>query len=426
MMKRLIGTAAAVLGYSVAMMAYAPVATLATAEAAGDQFLNSDSAYLRSVWTMNFFSGTSALLSLALLVILAAIWFKPVRDLLKQATTHLMVLMIAGAALMGSAHPSLAFFEKTDRTEVIPVLPNWSAFWIPEQGANKDSQKQMDSAAYLDENKVAAKYFTVPHVKLTGSAGTSLFSGYDYFVNSGSLILVDRTRYSREWVDATDRGTSTTKEGFPCQTSEGINIITGVSIGAYVTEADAATFLYNFGVAAGEPFKPSGDIEQDGKAAFQSVYYGRSLQEVMDDVGRKKVQTLVCDQIGLSTFEVANSNMISIMKTVQTDASAYFKSVGITVDFIGWGDSFQFDDDVQNAVNREYISRQDAAIAVRLQPYAEIIQALAVAQATRTFGDKTDGKLPTTYVGMTPQVTAILGSLMRAPAAADPAAAVGK
>ena len=54
------------------------------------------------------------------------------------------------------------------------------------------------------------KRFIVPHVKLQGSGGF-----YDFYVPAGRLIIVDRTTYSREWVDATDRGTSKKKEGFP-------------------------------------------------------------------------------------------------------------------------------------------------------------------------------------------------------------------
>lgn len=417
MIGRIIGTVVAVLLYGWGMTAFSPVATLITSEVAGKQFENSDQSYLQSVWTMGFFSHLGALLSLALLVVLILIWFKPVRDAIKNASTSLVVLLALGGVLL-SSHDSHAFFDKTDRTEIIPVPPNWSAFWIPGFGANKDTQAQMNTQAYLEANKVAVKYFQVPHSKLSGSAGFSLFSGADYYVNNGVLILVDRTRFSREWVDAADRGTSVKKEGFPCQSKEGLNITVGVSIGSYVTETDAAKFLYNFGVQGTNPYKPTGYIEQDGQSVFQSVSYGRSLKEVMDDVGRKKVQTLVCDQIGIRTFDKANEEMVKIMEQVKKDATTYFASVGITLDFIGWADTFGFDHDVQNAVNRKYIALQDEDIAKRLQPYSDIIKALAVAQATRTFGDKTDGKLPQTYVGMTPEVTAVLGQLLRTPAPA--------
>lgn len=421
MIKRVIGTIAALVLYGWVMMAYNPQAGLITSEVAGRQFDNSDQSFLQAIYTMNFFSALNVLLSLMLLAVIVAIWFKPARDAIKKASTALIILLAAGAVLFGSAHNSYAFFDKTDRTEIIPVPPNWSAFWIPGFGANKDTQAQMNSEAYLQANKVPAKYFQVPHMKLSGSAGFSLFSGSDYYVNSGVLILVDRTRFSREWVNASDRGTSTKKEGFPCQSKEGLNIAVGVSIGAYVTEVDAAKFLYNFGVESTAPYTPTGDLEQDGKTVFQSVNYGRSLREVMDDVGRKKVQTLVCDQIGMRTFDKANEDMIPIMEQVKKDASSYFASVGITLDFVGWADTFNFDPIVQNAVNRKYIAMQDEDIAKRLQPYVDIIKALAVAQAIRTFGDKTDGKLPKTYVGLTPEVTAILGQLARTPGPVTPA-----
>ena len=63
---------------------------------------------------------------------------------------------------------------------------------------------------------------------------------FDYYVPGGRLIIVDRTSYSREWVDAADRGTFRKKEGFPCQTTEGLNVTVGISIGASVPEANAA------------------------------------------------------------------------------------------------------------------------------------------------------------------------------------------
>jgi hypothetical protein len=436
MIGRIISTAVAVLVYGWVMMAYNPVATLVTSEAAGKQFENSDQSYLQSVWTMGFFSHLSALLSLLLLVVLILIWFKPVRDAIKNASTSLVVLVAAGALLLGSAHNSYAFFATTDRTEIIPILPNQSAFSIPGWGANKDTQAQFDSEAYLntpmDPNnpskggKIAAKFYQIPHAKLTGSAGYSWSAGWDYFVNTATVILVDRTRFSREWVDATDRGTSSKKEGFPCQSKgdennpTGLNITVGIAIGAYVTEANAAKFLYNFGVKTPANINyTSGNIEQDGKAIFQSVYNGRSLVEVMDDVGRKQVGTLICGEIAKRTFDDANNHMTEIMDTVREAATKYFVSVGISLDFIGYHDTWQFDKEVQDSLNRRYAAIQDQKIAQMLQPYADVIKILADAQAVRSFGDKTDGKLPTTFVGPAPAVASPLltmPSALKAPA----------
>jgi hypothetical protein len=333
MVRRIVGAGIAVLVYGWAIMAYAPQATLMTGHVAGGQFENSDSASLTAVYTISIFNTINVLLTLALLGVLALIWFKPVRDLINQMTTRGIVLLAATGALLTGTTGSKAFFDKTDKTEAYTILPNQSGFWIPDVGANLANQAQMDSEAFYNANRVQLKRFVVPHQKLQGSAGNSMFSGWDYYVPAGRLIIVDRTPYSREWVDARDRGTSDRKEGFPCQSKEGLNIGIGVSIGVSVTEANAAKYLYRFGVIA-----PKGD-PAGGDVIFISVYYSRSVKDVMDDVGRKKVQTLVCDEIAGRTFDDANANMKAILEKVKTDATNYFASVGLTLDFIGYADT---------------------------------------------------------------------------------------
>jgi len=134
----------------------------------------------------------------------------------------------------------------------------------------------------------------------------------------------------------------------------------------------------------------------------------------MDDVGRKKVQTLVCDEITSRTFDQANNDAVQIMDNVKQKGIEYFSSVGITLDFVGWADTFAFDPEVQAAVNRRYIANQDQAIAALLAPHAATIQALAAADALRSFGHKTDGKLPTTIVGLPTELGPLMNTLLRA------------
>ncbi len=424
---RVVGTVAAFLAYGWGMAFYTPQATLVTGKVAGEQFKASDQAYVDAVYTFNLFSMASAIFTLLLLLVLYLIWRKPVKsgaNKVKKGLKAVIAIFAITCALAFGMTEGFAFFEKADRTEIHTILPNESAFWIPDVGDNKSTQTQMDSEAYLNERKISAKRFIIPHQKLTGSAGTSLLSGWDYYVPTGRLIIVDRTPFSREWVDAEDRGTSKLKEGFPCQTKGdktypgGLNVTVGISIGTSVLEKDAAKFLYRFGVnpptgSDGKPLRVKGDaasIETDGKIIFTSVYYGRSLKDVMDDVGRKRVQTLVCNELAKRTLDQANNEMVAMMEEIDKKASAYFASVGIALDFIGWGDTFEFDDPIQDAINRAYIAKQDEAIAKMLQPYAETIKMLAAAQATRDFGSKTDGKLPTTFFGQAPEITSpILG-----------------
>jgi len=197
MIGRVIGTVVATLVYGWIMMVYSPQATLVTAETAGRQLDNTDAGYLTAIHTMNVFSATGTVLTVLFVAVLAVIWYRPVRDTFNRAPPMLAVLLAAGGALLLSTGDSRAFFEKTDRTEIYPILPNQSAFWIPEVGAVKDNQVQIDSEAFLNANKVQLNRFQIPHQKLTGSAGNSIFAGWDYYVPAGRLIIVDRTPYSR-------------------------------------------------------------------------------------------------------------------------------------------------------------------------------------------------------------------------------------
>jgi hypothetical protein len=397
---------------------WSPQAMLISAEAAGHQFDPSDSAFVNSFYVVRAVGGVTNAISLATLIVLSIIWFEPIRKFLKKDAGHTTGFVIALFLIFTHPGTAEAFFQQTDRTEAYTILPNQSAFWIPNAGDNKNNQQQFNSEDYLNANKVAAKLFIIPHTKFTGSGGTSILSGWDYFVPTGRLIVVDRTPYSREWVKSSARGTSKTDDSFPCQSQEGLNITVGVSIGASVSEDNAAKFLYNFGVKS-----PVGDPGQP-EVIFTSVYYGRSLAEVMDDVVRKKVQTLVCGQITSRTFDKANTDANLIMTSVEKDTDAYLKAVGITLKFIGWADTFEFDNAVQDAINRRYVALQDQAIASALQPYAGTIQAIAVASAIRDWGAKADGKFPTTVVGYPADVGSLLTGLLHS--VAPPAPAPGK
>jgi hypothetical protein len=389
---------AALVAYGGLNALLAPTAALLAADSAAKQFDNSAFSTFVAATGAHLASYLGIPLTL-LLAALLVIWWQQVRAVIAA-------FMVATLFL---AQPADAYYDKTDYTEAYTILPNESGFWIPDQGANKDTQAQFESEAYLNANRVALKRFIVPHAKLQGSG-----SFYDYYVPAGRLIIVDGTPFSREWVDATDRGTSKKREGFPCQSREGIDIAVGVSVGASVLEQNAAKYLYRFGVVP-----PQGD-RSDPRVIFNSVYYSRKLFEVMDDVGRKKIQTLVCDEITARTFDKANEEAVQIMLDVKQKATAYFAEVGITLDFIGWADTFTFDPVIQAAVNRRYIASQDQAIAAMLAPHTATIQALAAAEALRAFGQKTDGRLPSTIVGLPAGLGPLMETLLK-PGAPAPA-----
>ncbi len=347
-----------------------PAATILSADAAGQQFANSTQAYIQASYIMRF-AGGLAVPAVVLLAILLAIWWSDLIRLRNRLFPAVALLLLLPAAAQ-------AYYDKNDFTEAYFILPNESAFFIPDVANNKDTQAKFGSMEYLEANKVAAKRFTIPHAKF---AGSSLWS--DFYVPTGRLIIVDRTPYNREWTAPTSRGTSARNESFPCQSSEGINVTAEVAIATSVSEENAARFLYFFGV------RPPQGNRSDPQVIFTSVYAGRNLAEVMDSVGRGKVQALVCHEIGARTFDNVNHDINAIMDTVEKNAAAFLQSKGITLDYIGWAGTLSFDKDVQQAVNDRYTAEKIAPVLVTLQTKA-MLDAMA----------KWNGVLPSNLSGL--------------------------
>jgi hypothetical protein len=379
---RLVATVAIVIGFGIFAGLYQPTETIALGEAAGRQFDNSAASAIVPQGVFAYLAGLRALATLAVLAALVAIWWSPARRWLAGAVVVALSFNLIG----GEAK---AYYDKADYAEVYLVLPNESAFWIPDTGANATTQTNLDSEAYFESNRIATKRFQIPHAVLPGSGW---FAGY--YVPTGRLIVVDRTPYNREWTKSSSRGTSAKDESFPCQTSEGINVTVEIGIAASVAERDAAKFLYYFGV------KPPPGDRKDPAVIFTSVYQGRSLAEVMDGVVRGKVSALVCAEIGARTLDKANAEIDPFMAKVQEDVAAYLKMRGITLDYIGWAGTWTFDQPVQDAINRRYIATQEKLAAESLAPYAETIMVLAMAEGVRTAVGKFDGKLPQTLSGL--------------------------
>lgn len=328
-------------------------APLISGNLAGAQFDNTNTGYFAGQLATYFNgSGESVLSTFLLIGVLIAIWYSPTKKMLASLVVLFALLAVS---------PSYAYYDQKDWTEPFFILPNESAFFIPDVGANKDSQSKFGSQDYYESNKIAAKRFTIPHQKLSGSGTWS-----DYYVPAGRLIVVDRTPYNREWTAAGHRGTSTRDESFPCQSSEGLNITVEVGVAASVFEENAAKFLYRYGVNT-----PQGDRTKP-EVIFTSVYYGRSLREVMDTVGRGEVGVLVCNELSTRTLDKANGEAGAILKAVQEKATAWFASYGISIDYIGWAGTFSFDPNVQKAINDKYEADKIAPVLSTLQAQADI------------------------------------------------------
>jgi hypothetical protein len=310
--------------------------------------------------------------------------------------------MVVAAGLSMTATSALPFAETADRTEVVQIAPNHSVFWVPSVGDTAANQSEYDSEAFFNKKKIAARLFEIPHHKLAGSNGKSLLSGWDYFVPDGRLFIVNRSPITREWVAGKNKGTSQSDESFPCQSKEGINIRAGVSIGVSVTEQQAARYLYNFGVQQPKESESVKFVE-DKDNIFQSVFFGRSLDDVADRVVHKRVQTLVCNEIGLRTFDKANEEMIPMMKIIETAVREYLEADGIRLDFIGFADTFGFDPQIQTVINNYYEAN-------KLAPLLNTMQAIAALRVQEGMGaGMASHGLP---MVVTPQMLETLGNLV--------------
>lgn len=373
---RIIVTALVLLGWGWAVTASSVQQHLSAGSIGASQLANSDQGYIASQFWITAFHGVNAATTALGVAVLVALWWKPGRLLIAALSVAALML-----ALM--APEASAYYDKTDYAEPYFILPNESAFFIPDVGANKDSQSSFGSIDYLNANKIAAKRYQVPHGKLAGSAWLS-----DFYVPTGRLVIVDRTPYNREWVAKSTRGTSPHDESFPCQSTEGLDVTVGISVSSFVTEENAAKFLYWFGVNP-----PAGDRNKP-EVIFTSVFYGKSLAQIMDGVVRGKVQSLVCNELAARSLDKDNTEATKIMETIQAKTDAYLASRGITLDYIGWADTFTFENKVQDAINRRYVADREKEIAAELGPVTATVQALATAEATRTVANKWNGATP--------------------------------
>lgn len=337
--------------------------------AAVHQFDNSDLSYLGAQTGMHLMPWVMSLGGLSLLVALFFLW-RPVF----RAADKISIPALLLAVLLAPSH-SWAYYNQSDYAESYFILPNESAFFVPDVGANKDNQAQFGSLQYYEQSKVAAKRFDIPHQKLPNSGAWS-----NYYVPTGRLIIVDRTPFNKEWTASSSRGTSTKDESFPCQSSDGLNITLEMAAAASVTEQDASKFLYHFGVNA-----PRGD-RTDPNVIFTSVYYGQSLSQVMDGVGRGQIQTLACAEVSKYTLDDANHHMPDILKSIQDASQKWFQQYGITIDYLGWAGTFTFDAPVQKAINDRFEADKVGPVLGILQARADITVKEGLAQGLATKG----------------------------------------
>jgi hypothetical protein len=353
---------------------YRSYSTLQQGKLGGTQFNPSDSDYLQFSMQTSMYHYAGLIIALGSLALIVCIWYKPVSKLL-------VTVLVALGVLAGSiVQPAEAYYDKTNYTENYFIRPNESAFWIPDTGDNVTSQAEFMSESYLKQKKVAGKRLTIAHEKLTNSGFWS-----DFYVPVGRLIVVDRSSYNRVWHASTAKGTSAKDEGMNCQSTDGNNISTSIGITASIAEAQASTYLYNFGTVM-----PKGD-PNDPLVIFTSVYQGRSLVSVMDTIGWTKVHAVLCNLMSRKTLDQVNHDLGSIMEETEKQTREFFAAKGITIEVLGNADTLTFSDAIQTEIDAVVVAMKRAEALQIMAPNLPVMQAVAINDAIRTISNKWNG-----------------------------------
>lgn len=138
-----------------------PPILVEAADTAGKQLLNSNDAYVMSMWKLAALRLYKALYALSLALIVVT-WWTPIKTafmVVMEKMSSLAVVLAAASMLFANGDAG-AYYAVSDYTEMVYITPNQTCFWIPDVGANKDSQQKFMSESYLHDNKVAAKAVT--------------------------------------------------------------------------------------------------------------------------------------------------------------------------------------------------------------------------------------------------------------------------
>lgn len=352
--------------------------------AAVNQFDDGISNYATTITQMEFFKSMSGGFSVSIIfLIIIGLWWSEIMALFKSKDKLLTVLGLILAGNVIIPNDAFAYYSRQDWAENVNVLPNHSAFLIPATGDTKDSQKQFESEAFLNDKKVGAKRIQIPHVILKNSGAI------DYYVPGAILVLLDRTPYVVNWTKTTTPESPTNQE-ICVESADSIPVCFDVSIGANVLEEDAAKYLYWFGV------EPSSDGNADERN-FPSVLQGKSLQNVMNTRVHSRIKSAYFTEFAKYPFKEMLTKKSQILQDVEKEMIAEYKKMGITIEYIGISSDLRLDPTLQKSINQLIISQYDKESAanrleaMKADRYAAETD-IMVAQAEPY--KKWDGKLP--------------------------------
>ena len=210
------------------------------------------------------------------------------------------------------------------------VLPNEIAFLVPLEG---DSSKQgsLASSDFLEQSLVMSKRVEIP----TRWNQTGRFDGDGGYIPTHRLIKLSLAPVTREWTADSNTGTTSANQGFEAESSESIGFVTGLTCTAQITsQADGIKFL--------------------------SVYYGKTIEEILDTEVRNKISTLLVEIYSKSTIEEIRVSKDKTIAEVRKEIIPYFAGKGLTISTLGYKESLTYTSpEIQKAIDAKYVAEKN-------------------------------------------------------------------
>lgn len=219
---------------------------------------------------------------------------------------NLILLCIITIALVGCGPAKVLPLEN--------INPNETAFVIPIESNGKDQEK-FESIEFLTQHKVVAKRIEIPvRERSTGRMW------WDYeWIPTVRVIKVDRSLVTREWVHSKAEGKNQPMaEAIPVESLDSIGFRVGINITAFITEENAATYLY--------------------------YHTSKPLSEVIDQNVRGYVQDRLAQKFGALKLEECKAKKGAIFEEVSKETIANFAKYGITIATVGNAGGLEFED----------------------------------------------------------------------------------
>jgi hypothetical protein len=241
-------------------------------------------------------------------------------------------------AAMAAAILPLTACRPVKVLDPVSIEPNETAWVIPLDAQTQEGQAKFNSIEFLEMKKIAAKRIMVDKVeRQVGRMPWDI-----EWIPAVRVIKVDRSLITREWTDNPNTGTSAASQGIPVNTKDNIALTIGLTITASIDEVDASTYLY---------------------------YHGeKKLADVLDQNIRSYAVAELNRQVSSMTLLEFQQQQGQLYVKLFTDAAAYYKTKGVTIQYLGNAEGWHFKDPaIQDSINKTFVAQQDNKTAAMEQ-----------------------------------------------------------